>query len=162
MNEGFPEKSKTSIFKIKKLNQISSKSKSLTIEHSQSMRWCAPVEFLCRSACTLSALRRSYLRVGFRQRGNFWPTRWNSIIGRKSPAFVDFRTADTEKFGQGLRSVLLAWIFRPLHTSALDVQPGPLPTLEKCTVSCFSMADLRESRKRLECFYFSRKADIYD
>ena len=35
-NEGFPEKSKSSRFKIKKLNQISSKSKSLTIELSKS------------------------------------------------------------------------------------------------------------------------------
>ena len=58
MNEGFPEKSKSSRFKIKKLNQISSKSKSLTIEVLKLMRWCAPAEFLCRSACTLSALRR--------------------------------------------------------------------------------------------------------
>ena len=59
MNERFPEKSKNSRFKIKKLNQISSKSKSLTIEVLKSMRWCAPAEFPCRIACTLSALRRS-------------------------------------------------------------------------------------------------------
>ena len=37
MNEGFPEKSKSSRFKIIKVNQISSKSKSLTIELSKSV-----------------------------------------------------------------------------------------------------------------------------
>ena len=40
----------------------------------------------------------------FCQRGHLWPKRWNSIIGWKSPAFVDLLQADTENFVRELQA----------------------------------------------------------
>ena len=47
-----------------------------------------------------------YPMVSLSQRCSLASRREGGIIGRKSPTFVDFQQADSENFGQGLRSVL--------------------------------------------------------
>ena len=89
-----------------------------------------------------------YLMVYVCQTNSLGSRREGGIIGRKSPTFVDFRQADTENFGQGLRSVHLPWIFRPLYTRTLAVQSGPISTLEKCMVGWNSMPYFWFSWKR--------------
>ena len=103
-----------------------------------------------------------YPMVGLCQRCSLGLRREGGIIGRKTPTFVDFRQADTENFGQGFQTVLRRKCSRAQDRHTLVQSLGPIATLELSPVYGFSWADLRESRKPLECFQFSRKADIYD
>ena len=83
------------------------------------------------------------------------------MIGVKSPTFVDFRQADPENFGQGFQSLLRRKFFRGQDRRILVQSLGPIANSELSLVYGISKADIRVSRKRLECFYFSRKADMY-
>ena len=70
MNEGFSEKSKSSIFEIKKLNQILVKiahNRALEVDALMRTRRVSLPE--CLHIVGAAAL---YLRVGFRQRGHLW------------------------------------------------------------------------------------------
>ena len=154
MNEGFTQKVKSLRFKIKSLNQASSKSKTLIIQLSRSTTPSAPAAKTWQTWNRWSAPLRAiwWWRFGREVKSGSGERPWSLAEKALFSSISGHLTKKT--LARVFKAYVESDFSAPRHLQFLAVVDGTRATLERCTAASKSMVDFRVSRKRGKTLYF--------